>query len=420
MGWVDSISSWLTGGPQGYMTLFHCMNRDTFWVAATVTLDLLVALGYVLIAVHWRRNQRLLPASPARSALGNMKNIFLFCGICGYIFIPVKMFWPAWRLYDMFMCVLVFYTWQYALSAKNLKVIYSALGRSNQLAEDLAKSREESKRKSFFLNAISHDLRTPLNGLLLHANLAELSAKDGDAAGAAQSIEEIKSCARHTAELLDGLLEYARLEASEDRVAVADFELDQLLRDVLNTHAAMAARKGLALSGNTNSGVVLHTDRLKLERILNNLLSNAIKFTSSGSVRIDVEWANDCGEIHVIDTGVGIAPEHQERLFEEFFQVSNHERDRQKGFGLGLAISRRLARQLGGDLEVHSSPGNGSRFTICLPVLDPSVARTAAATPNAGGQPVLVGPAAAVTGAGATALGGATVGDAATRALGGR
>jgi signal transduction histidine kinase len=383
MQFLQSILMWFSGGAgHQYMQLAGCMRRDYFWIGVTITLDFSVAIGYVLIAYHWSRNEKQLPPSPAKTALKTMRNIFVFCGICGYLFIPIKMIWPAWRLYDMFMLVLVFYTWRYALNAKNLKVIYTAIGRSNQLAEDLAQSREESKRKSFFLNAISHDLRTPLNGLVLHADLAELQIASGDQAAVQQSLAEIKASVRLTADLLDGLLEYARLETTGDQPVLANFDLGELLTDVLNSHAALAAKKSLALTHSPCPTVKLRTDRLRLERILNNLITNAIKFTDAGSVRIDVECSHDGVEISVVDTGIGIKADHQKRLFEEFFQVQNHERDRQKGFGLGLAICNRLVRQLGGDLRVESEPGKGSKFTVVLPEMAGSVrAQTVSAAP---------------------------------------
>ena len=105
--------------------------------------------------------------------------------------------------------------------------------------------------------------------------------------------------------------------------------------------------------------------------MLANLLSNAIKFTERGGVRVEVEREADVVRIYVIDTGVGIPADAQDRLFDEFFQVRNPERSRQKGFGLGLAIARRLARQFGGDVTVDSSPGHGSRFSIVLPASIP-------------------------------------------------
>jgi signal transduction histidine kinase len=368
---LRSIFGWFSGGAHQYHRLSMCMMHDTFWISVTVTLDLLVAAGYVVIAYHWSRNERLLPQSAARTALRTMRNIFVFCGICGYLFIPVKMFWPAWRLYDMFMLGLVFYTWRYALNARNLKVIYTAIGRSGQLAEDLARSQEESRQKSFFFNAISHDLRTPLNGLLLHANLAEIHVASGDGSGVAEAIAEIKSTVRHTAELLDGLLEYARLETGHDSAVACEFPLDELLREVITSHGPLAEEKSLSLARAPVTGLILCTDRLRLERILNNLIVNAIKFTQAGSVQLVAAKVSSDIQISVIDTGIGIAPEHLKRLFEEFFQVQNHERDRQKGFGLGLAICNRLARQLGGTITVKSTVGRGSTFGVVFPAVLP-------------------------------------------------
>jgi signal transduction histidine kinase len=366
MDW-SRLFQWFAGGNTPYMRLSDCMAGDTFWMVFTVSLDICVALGYGLIALHWWRNCRALPPTPARSALNNMRNIFLFCGICGYAFIPIKMVWPAWRLYDFFMLVLVYFTWEYAWSARDLKVIYSELGRTNKLAEDLERTREESRQKSLFLNSISHDLRTPLNGVVLQTTLARLSLRQGDTAAATATLEEIEGSIRATSDLLDRLLEYARLNAGEERNEFSIFRLDSFVEQIFRTYRAAASAKGLALVSRIPAGVQLRTDPVKLERILNNLVHNAIKFTHEGSVTVEVQLAHNSAELHVRDTGVGISREHQQQLFREFFQVHNAERDRTKGFGLGLAISRRLALQLGGDLTVDSAPGEGTRFSILLP-----------------------------------------------------
>src|SRR5262245_51666829 len=225
---IRHILQWFAGGSLEYHDLAHCMKGDRLWIGITVMLDVAVAAGYVMIAFHWGKNERLLPKSPAKTALRNMRNIFLFCGLCGYIFIPVKMFWPAWRLYDLFMAILVYFTWRYAWNAKHLKVVYQELGRSRKLEEDLEKTRQESRRKSFFLNALSHDLRTPLNGLLLQANYAELNLKDNHTEELREALREIKSCARATSEMLDGLLEYAKVDWSGDHNSLVDFTLDEL------------------------------------------------------------------------------------------------------------------------------------------------------------------------------------------------
>src|SRR5262249_10653479 len=114
-------------------------------------------------------------------------------------------------------------------------------------------------------------------------------------------------------------------------------------------------------------GLVLRTDRLKTDRVLSSLLDNAIKFTHRGAVRLECLATSEGVVIRVSDTGEGIAPEDQDRIFDEFVQVKNSERDSRKGYGLGLAIARRLARQLGGQLTVESEPGRGSRFALVLP-----------------------------------------------------
>src|SRR5262245_5423746 len=120
---MQAFLDWFTGGAERpYMRLAGCMRHDVLWIGITLALDLAVASGYVLIAMHWWRNQKHLPDVPAKRALAHMRNIFLFCGICGYLFIPIKMFWPAWRLYDIFMGFLVYFTWRYALRARELKV----------------------------------------------------------------------------------------------------------------------------------------------------------------------------------------------------------------------------------------------------------------------------------------------------------
>jgi signal transduction histidine kinase len=368
LDFVKQIFHWFSGGSVQYHDLQHCMMGDRFWIMATVLLDLAVAAGYIMIAYHWWQNQKRLPTGLAKSALANMRNIFVFCGICGYLFIPIKMFWPAWRLYDFFLVILVFFTWRYAMGTRQLKVIYSELGRSSQLAEDLRKSQEESRKKGFFLNAVSHDLRTPLNALSLQAGLMELQLQSGgDLEAVRRAADEIQSNARAAAELLDQLLEYARVNEAPDGNTMASVRLAELVAKCAAGFQSHAAAKGIYLRVECPE-VAVETDGAKLDRIVRNLLSNAIKFTQQGGITITVEATRVHAEIRITDTGIGIAPEHQEHLFHDFYQVSNAERDRQKGFGLGLAIARQLARQLGGEITCQSSAGKGSCFCVELPL----------------------------------------------------
>lgn len=370
MSVLVDVSHWLTGASgdsPGYMKLSSCMRYDYLWIGITIALDLAVAAGYGLIAMHWWKNSRTLPPVPAKTALANMRNIFLFCGLCGYAFIPIKMVWPAWRLYDMFMVVLVYFTWRYAWKAKDLKVIYNELGQTTRLAADLEKSRKESAEKAFFLNAISHDIRTPLNGLMLQANLAEISANSNDEATLKQSVIEMKSAAHTVAKLLDSFLEYAQLASPAHALQTTRFELKPVIDAMLDKFRYAATAKGLTLHARVPSDLTVRLDSTCLERILTNLLDNALKFTASGSVRMEAETNGNGLEIHVIDTGVGISAQHQAKLFDEFFQVDNVARDKAKGFGLGLAIAQRLARHMGGDVGVESAVGAGSRFTVAFP-----------------------------------------------------
>ena len=245
---IRGLLDWFAGGPDGYMTLVHCMNHDYVWIAVTVALDLMVAAGYVLIALHWRRNERALRDSPAKAALGTMKTIFVFCGICGYLFIPIKMVWPAWRLYDGFLAVLVYYTWHYALRSRQLNVVYHELGRSERLADELKSAREEGRRKSYFLNALSHDLKTPLNGLTLQAELATLNLDTGDAQGLRESLDQIKSCTKTTSELLNSFLELGRIDWSVESQRLEEIDVRELLVGLAGrSKPRAAANAGLRL-----------------------------------------------------------------------------------------------------------------------------------------------------------------------------
>ncbi len=364
----NALLDWFAGGSQQYMTLRHCMNGDTFWIALTVTLDLAVACGYVLIASHWWKNQKRIDSNnPAHGALGELRNIFLFCGLCGYVFIPIKMIWPAWRLYDFFMMALVYFTWRFALRARNLKVVYTELSKSKQLEIDLEEVRAESKRKSFFLNAVSHDLRTPLNGLVLQTAVAEMSLASNDAALLRETLVQMKVTARVAADLLNSFLELGRIDWAADRKNVAEFDLKELLDDSCSRAQLEADRKKIELRKSSNGQLHISTDRMKLSRIVDNLLSNAVKFTETGHVAVGTEVKGEELRLHVSDTGAGISPDHVSHLFDEFYQVKNDERNHAKGFGLGLAIAQRLADQLGAQILVESKLGHGSRFTVVIP-----------------------------------------------------
>lgn len=366
MDQVKAVLNWFTGGSHNYMTLYHCMDNDVLWISITVILDFTVAAGYVLIAKHWWANQQILPPGEPRQALARMRNIFILCGLCGYLFIPVKMVWPAWRLYDIFMVFLVYVTWRYAWGAKDLKVVYREINRSHQLSQELDAARAESKRKSFFLNAISHDLKNPLHGLTLQAELAQLQVSGGDPQAANEAISRIQTCAHEMGNLLNGFLELGRLDWVQDPLSTTTFDVSEVVKEVVKAQDAAARSKGLRLVADVPGQLQLHTDRAKLERILSNLVSNAIKYTDAGQVTVRLGSTNEQVVVEVADTGRGIAPDQQEQIWDEFYQVQNHAREHGQGHGLGLAIARRLAERIEGRLELESESGRGSKFRLIL------------------------------------------------------
>jgi signal transduction histidine kinase len=273
------------------------------------------------------------------------------------------------------MLVLVYFTWSYAWRAKELRVIYEELNERKRLEIDLTKEREVSKKKSFFLSAIGHDLRTPLTGMLLQARLAEKRLDRNDVAAVREGLNDIRTLANEANTLLSEFLEMGRLDSeSLPMLEISAQSISGLLNQVVEMFQPQATAKGIGLHiESTLDGEVIQTDREKLQRVLNNLVGNAIKFTQKGDVTIKAAAEGDEIRIDIVDTGPGIDETNIERLFDEFYQVENRERDREKGFGLGLAIAKRMTGRLGGRLAVTSELGVGSQFTVMLPREGPEV-----------------------------------------------
>lgn len=231
-----------------------------------------------------------------------------------------------------------------------------------------AEKETRARRHAFFLNALSHDLRAPLNNISLNAHVLKMSAVDPVEV---ESINMIQEGALAAGELLTRLLDFARVGAHEQN-EIAEVFPAAVLQQAMRRFAPIAAQKGLQLRADGGDAalaadIAILTDRHKLERVINNLIDNAIKYTSNGGVFVGLE-VRDGGilSIRIRDTGVGIPPESVPHLFDEFYQVNNHARDPVQGFGIGLAICRCLARQLGGDVRLDSSGPHGSCFEFIL------------------------------------------------------
>jgi len=226
-----------------------------------------------------------------------------------------------------------------------------------------AEKERQARQKQFFLNSLSHDLRAPLNNVVLNAHLLKMTVQEQAQQESARVIVENAAAA---GELVTKLLDIAR--AGEDRTQAEVVPLGGLLRQVARRFQPIAEQKGLWLRvvGGEEDDVEALADRQKLDRVLSNLVDNAIKFTQRGGVTLEVAHDEGGARVLVSDTGIGVPERDAPFLFDEFYQVDNHERDRKKGFGMGLAICRSLARQLGGDVRLARSSPGGSSFEVAV------------------------------------------------------
>ena len=240
-----------------------------------------------------------------------------------------------------------------------------------ELDEKAEHLRRSDVAKTRFLSNVSHEFRTPLNSILALSRILEERA-DGDLTSEQEKqVGFIVKAARSLSELVDDLLDLAKVEAGKIVVRPAPFELAAVLGALRGMLRPLLTTDAVRLVIEEPEGVpTLYGDEGKVAQILRNLLSNALKFTERGEVRLRACLTDDRARvaIAVSDTGIGIAPADQARIFEEFGQLENAMQRRVKGTGLGLALSRRLAEILGGDLTVASAPGEGSTFTLRLPV----------------------------------------------------
>ncbi|MEZ4237033.1 MAG: ATP-binding protein [Myxococcota bacterium] len=240
-----------------------------------------------------------------------------------------------------------------------------------QRTAELATAEREARRaniaKSRFLANMSHELRTPLNAILGYTELVQDELRDARADGAVADLDHVRTSAAHLLAMIDDVLDLTRVEAGELDLAVGAVAVAQLVAEVAQLVEPQRARRGLPLVVEVPDGLVASTDRLRLRQIVLNLLSNALKFTERGHVRIAARLRDGVVELAVADTGIGIAAEALPRLFQPFVQIDDAPTRRQGGTGLGLALSRDLARRLGGELTVTSTAGAGSTFTLTLP-----------------------------------------------------
>lgn len=237
---------------------------------------------------------------------------------------------------------------------------------NRQLDQALQQAQEAARVKTSFLATVSHELRTPMNGVIGMTDLL----MDTEPSEEQQSyIETIRQCGETLLSLINDILEYGKLEAGKLELECLDFNLRTMVEQVLGQFAERAQRNGLEITGLVHATVPigLRGDPGRLRQILTNFVSNAVKFTERGEVTVQAFLEQDLTDavivrFEVTDSGIGIAPEIQARLFQPFTQADSSTSRKYGGTGLGLAISKQLAEQMGGDVGLTSRPGQGSTF----------------------------------------------------------
>ncbi|HET7229552.1 MAG TPA: CHASE3 domain-containing protein [Longimicrobium sp.] len=258
-------------------------------------------------------------------------------------------------------------------------------GLAGELEMRTQAAEEANRAKSRFLAAMSHDLRTPLNAISGYADLLEMGIRGPVNETQVADLQRIRNSSRHLLSLINGILSFARIEAGRVEIHPEPVPIGALIRGIESSFLPQAREKRLRYECDPGAGGVwVSADPEKAEQVLLNLVGNAIKFTGEGG-EISVRCVEDGDRVavHVRDTGRGIAPEELPTIFEPFVQVDRDGvAERQRGVGLGLAISRELATAMGGDLSVQSEVGKGSIFTLRLQRV-PAPGSAAPATPAA-------------------------------------
>ncbi len=238
---------------------------------------------------------------------------------------------------------------------------------NGKLAVALDSAHLASQAKTRFLAAASHDLRQPLHTIgVLVAALGSRRLDDRSR----EIVDLMATVSDSLSGQLDGLLDISKLDAGIVQPVLRPESVDQIVHANLASLKALAAERGLHIKAHGVERLTVSADVNLFGRILANLMGNGLKFTHKGGVDVFMSRRDGHACIEVVDTGVGIAFEHQQLVFQEFYQVGNSERDRSRGLGLGLAIVHRLCSLMNIRLTLDSTPGKGSRFTLLLPLID--------------------------------------------------
>jgi signal transduction histidine kinase/CheY-like chemotaxis protein len=266
--------------------------------------------------------------------------------------------------------------------------------------EEVAKAKEAAetanKTKSLFLANMSHELRTPLNAILGYSEMLHEEAVERQLDEFGADLEKINAAGKHLLALINDILDLSKIEAGKMELFLETFDVAQMIDEVASTIQPMVEKNANTLHIERAPDLgAMHADQIKVRQGLFNLLSNAVKFTQEGKITLDAgrqfmdgsEWI----VFRVADTGIGLSPEQIVKLFQDFTQADASTTRKFGGTGLGLALTRRFCQMMGGDVTVHSVPGEGSIFTIKLPAVV-SEAKPEAAPEAASAEDVMASP----------------------------
>ncbi len=238
-----------------------------------------------------------------------------------------------------------------------------------EIASERARELEQAQAmRSQFMAHVTHELRSPVNVIIGLSELTRIALEKGAPDQARDRLASIISNATDLRTIVTNVLDLSKLEANKMTVARRSFDLAETVRDVAEATRVLVRAKTVSVNvAAPSEPVVIESDPVKIRQILLNLASNAAKFTEAGSIHFAVITTRSSASISVSDSGIGIRKEHLDKLFLAFSQIEDAKTKRHEGTGLGLLIARSMARLLGGDLDVASTIGKGSTFTITLP-----------------------------------------------------
>jgi signal transduction histidine kinase/CheY-like chemotaxis protein len=347
LGSMWGSAAWLLGAYQ---------SADALVLTAVFIMGA-ISLGSAIVSTH----RQTIAAFSIPAAFGLISASVWHGGLVGWI-LAVCM--------TLFLVMTLKWTFQQAdLLEQSLTVRFEKEDLARRLEQQVELVENANREKSRFLASASHDLRQPLHAISLFTSVLERSRFDPEST---QTITRLSQSVRMLNQSLDTMLDVSRLDAGAVQPILKPLKVHELFMSLNHTFAASAENRNLQIRFRSPGDLVVLSDVQLLTRLLGNLIDNAIKYTRTGGVLVAARSGAAAGGdgricFEVVDTGIGIASEHQQRVFDEFFQLDNPQRDRAAGLGIGLSIVKRLSTLLDHPMAMSSRPQRGTRFRVWVP-----------------------------------------------------